>query len=155
MSGDVHVRICERVGVRLPRATRRAVFCPTKEDAIEAKAILAKWLETRGLHLSEGKTHIHHLTEGFDFLGFNIRPYPTPHSSRRCSPKGEKGCSTLNGGILLANCLDLPRTFDLSQLTPTQKCGFHGFANSIRRFLELHKPLMSRFDKLWTEDCVQ
>ena len=59
-----------------------AVLCPTKEDAIEAKAILAKWLETRGLHLSEGKTHIHHLTEGFDFLGFNIRHYPTPNSSR-------------------------------------------------------------------------
>jgi RNA-directed DNA polymerase len=32
--------------------------------------------------LSAQKTHIRHLTEGFDFLGFNIRHYPAPQSSR-------------------------------------------------------------------------
>jgi len=26
MSGDVHVRICERLGVRFPRATRRNIY---------------------------------------------------------------------------------------------------------------------------------
>jgi RNA-directed DNA polymerase len=59
-----------------------AVLCPTKQAAIEAQHLLATWLGTRGLRLSEAKTHIRHLTEGFDFLGFNIRHYPTPHSSR-------------------------------------------------------------------------
>ena len=49
---------------------------------MEAKTILADWLHTRGLQISEEKTHIRHLQEGFDFLGFNIRHYPTPNSSR-------------------------------------------------------------------------
>ena len=51
-------------------------------QAIEAQHLLATWLRTRGLRLSEAKTHIRHLTEGFDFLGFNIRHYPAPQSSR-------------------------------------------------------------------------
>ena len=34
------------------------------------------------LRWSEAKTHIRHLTEGFDFLGFHIRHYPAPNSSR-------------------------------------------------------------------------
>ena len=59
-----------------------AVFCPTQEKAIEAQHLLATWLETRGLKLSDEKTHIRHLREGFNFLGFNIRYYPTPNSSR-------------------------------------------------------------------------
>lgn len=58
------------------------VFCPSKEAAEEAKEHLANWLKERGLSLSEGKTRICHLQEGFDFLGFNIRHYPTPNSSR-------------------------------------------------------------------------
>jgi RNA-directed DNA polymerase len=32
--------------------------------------------------LSDEKTHIRHLREGFNFLAFNIRPYPAPNSSR-------------------------------------------------------------------------
>ena len=58
-----------------------AVFCPSKEDAEKAKVLLNDWLGTRGLQLSQEKTHIRHLQEGFDFLGFNIRHYPTPNSS--------------------------------------------------------------------------
>jgi Group II intron, maturase-specific domain len=59
-----------------------AVFCPTQEKAIEAQHLLATWLETRGLKLSDEKTHIRHLRKGFNFLGCNIRYYPMPHSSR-------------------------------------------------------------------------
>ena len=33
------------------------------------------WLKTRGLEISNEKTRIVHLTEGFDFLGFNVRHY--------------------------------------------------------------------------------
>jgi RNA-directed DNA polymerase len=40
------------------------------------------WLKERGLALSQEKTRIVHLTEGFDFLGFNIRHYPAPQTSR-------------------------------------------------------------------------
>jgi RNA-directed DNA polymerase len=58
------------------------VFSPTHEKAIEAQHLLSTWLGTRGLRLSDEKTHICHLREGFNFLGFNIRHYPTPNSSR-------------------------------------------------------------------------
>ena len=60
-----------------------AVFCRTQKEAEEAKHILADWLGTRGLRLSETKTRIGHLSEGFNFLGFNVRQYPAPNSSRR------------------------------------------------------------------------
>ncbi|GHO64469.1 hypothetical protein KSC_033610 [Ktedonobacter sp. SOSP1-52] len=57
----------------------RVCFCETREDAERAQGILTDWLKERGLTLSEEKTRIVHLTEGFDFLGFNVRLYPTPH----------------------------------------------------------------------------
>jgi RNA-directed DNA polymerase len=57
-------------------------FCETREDAERVQGILTEWLKERGLTLSEEKTRIVHLTEGFDFLGFNIRHYPAPKTSR-------------------------------------------------------------------------
>ncbi len=51
------------------------VFCETKEDAESAKQLLDTWLKERGLTLSTEKTKVVHLSEGFDFLGFNIRHY--------------------------------------------------------------------------------
>ena len=59
-----------------------AVLCPTQEKAIEAQEILSQWLGVRGLRLSDEKTSIRHLRDGFNFLAFNIRHYPTPNSSR-------------------------------------------------------------------------
>jgi RNA-directed DNA polymerase len=41
----------------------------------DSKLIIAEWLKERGLELSEEKTKIVHSTEGFDFLGFNVRHY--------------------------------------------------------------------------------
>lgn len=58
------------------------VFCETEEDAAAAKADVSAWLATRGLALSEEKTRIRHLSEGFDFLGFNIRHYRAEKTSR-------------------------------------------------------------------------
>jgi RNA-directed DNA polymerase len=57
-------------------------FCETKEDAEQVQQILTEWLKERGLTLSEEKTRIVHLTEGFDFLGFHVRHYPAPLTSR-------------------------------------------------------------------------
>lgn len=52
------------------------VFHETREGCEEAKQKLQSWLALRGLELSESKTQIRHLTEGFNFLGFHIRHYP-------------------------------------------------------------------------------
>jgi len=52
------------------------VLTETKEDAERAKDELSTWLAERGLTFSEEKTRIVNLTEGFDFLSFNVRRYP-------------------------------------------------------------------------------
>ncbi|MDV3854896.1 group II intron reverse transcriptase/maturase [Elizabethkingia anophelis] len=51
------------------------VFCISKEDAESTVKILIEWLAQRGLKLSEEKTRIVHLTDGLDFLSFNVRLY--------------------------------------------------------------------------------
>ena len=49
--------------------------CHSRQQAEQVKAQLAGWLAPRGLVFNEDKTKIVHLTEGFDFLGFNVRRY--------------------------------------------------------------------------------
>src|SRR6266436_8602798 len=57
------------------------VFCESQEDALVVRdRILPDWLAKRGLSLSPEKTRIVQLTEGFDFLSFNIRRYPHPQT---------------------------------------------------------------------------
>jgi len=63
-------------------ADDEVVFCKTKEDAQRAQEELSVWLAERGLTLSKEKTRIVHLTEGFDFLGFNVRHYLCPQTTR-------------------------------------------------------------------------
>ncbi|MFF8867873.1 group II intron reverse transcriptase/maturase [Streptomyces sp. NPDC015139] len=48
-------------------------ICATREEAFAVKERLAKWLEPKGLAFNEEKTRVVHLSEGFDFLGFNIQ----------------------------------------------------------------------------------
>ena len=47
----------------------------TRIEAEAAQVEITDWLRERGLELSEEKTSIRNLKEGFDFLGFNIRVY--------------------------------------------------------------------------------
>jgi RNA-directed DNA polymerase len=52
-----------------------AVCCHSRQQAEQVKAQLVEWLAPRGLVLNQDKTKIVHLSEGFDFLGFNLRRY--------------------------------------------------------------------------------
>jgi RNA-directed DNA polymerase len=52
-----------------------AVLCHSQEQAGQVKARLAEWLTPWGLAFNEDKTRVVHLSEGFDFLGFNVRRY--------------------------------------------------------------------------------
>ena len=77
----VRYRASGSVRVDSPVAIRYAddfvVHCHTRQDALEIKARLARWLEPRGLAFNEDKTRVVSLAEGFDFLGFNVRRYGT------------------------------------------------------------------------------
>lgn len=75
MSREVHVRFCERLGVKLPRSTHVIVTAQTREQIEEVVAIMEEWLSPRGLRLHPEKTKIIHADNGFKFLGFSIRRY--------------------------------------------------------------------------------
>lgn len=49
----------------------------------EVKPMVSEFLATRGLRLSEKKTNITHISEGFDFLGQNVRKYRLGKTSER------------------------------------------------------------------------
>jgi len=61
--------------VKFPRATHLIITANTKEIAEELKDIVSQFLENRGLTLSEEKTIITHIDEGFDFLGWTFRKF--------------------------------------------------------------------------------
>jgi RNA-directed DNA polymerase len=70
-----------RIAKGCPAAIRYAddfvVLCHSWQEALEVKARLADWLASRGLSFNEDKTRVVPLSEGFDFLGFNVRRYGT------------------------------------------------------------------------------
>jgi RNA-directed DNA polymerase len=47
----------------------------TKQLLEEVKSLVTEFFKTRGLELSQEKTRITHIEEGFDFLGQNVRKY--------------------------------------------------------------------------------
>jgi RNA-directed DNA polymerase len=76
--GGVHAdHVKEGSPVLVRYADDFVVCCYTRQQAEDVRARLAGWLAERGLSLNEDKTHIVRLTEGFDFLGFSLRRYPS------------------------------------------------------------------------------
>ena len=61
------------------------ILCESQEDAKSAKNDIESFLKIRGLELSSEKTRICHITEGFDFLGLNVRHYKV-----KCTKTGYK-----------------------------------------------------------------
>ena len=61
------------------------IFAQSKEDIEAVYDILDPYLKERGLTLAEDKTRIVHISEGFDFLGFNFRRYQTSDGVKHLS----------------------------------------------------------------------
>lgn len=59
------------------------VISKRQENILRAQDELEIWLGQRGLEMSQEKTAIRHITEGFDFLGFNVRQYERALSTQR------------------------------------------------------------------------
>jgi RNA-directed DNA polymerase len=78
--GDHHLAR-KSVGV-ITYADDFVVVCKTKEDAISMYEKLKRYLHKRGLMLASDKTKVTHISEGFDFLGFNLRQYKTNNGMR-------------------------------------------------------------------------
>ena len=58
------------------------IFAKTKDDADRIYDILNSYFEERGLTLSEEKTKISHISEGVNFLGFEIRQFNTKDGNK-------------------------------------------------------------------------
>lgn len=65
------------------------IMCETKKEAEDLYLVLKDYLSDRGLTLSDEKTRITHIMEGFDFLGFNVRKYQT-HTGTKLLVKPSK-----------------------------------------------------------------
>ena len=85
------------------------VLCHSQEQAGQVKARLAEWLAPRGLAFNEDKTRIVCLSEGFDFLGFNVRRYrskllikPSKAAIRRLRERLAAEMRILRGGNTMA-----------------------------------------------------
>ena len=58
MSGDVHVRFCERLGVKFPRATHLVLGFARQDDAVRMLEVLHKRMSKYGLTLHPDKTRL-------------------------------------------------------------------------------------------------
>ncbi|MBP1151478.1 RNA-directed DNA polymerase [Methylocaldum sp. RMAD-M] len=69
------VREARDAKVHLVRYADDFVITGSSKELLETtiKPVVAEFLRERGLTLSETKTHITHVDEGFDFLGWNVR----------------------------------------------------------------------------------
>ena len=74
MSGDVHVRFCERLGVRLPRATRLNVYVKSERAAHRVMASVSRFIETRlRLKVNRDKSTVSGSAQ-VHFVGFTLHP---------------------------------------------------------------------------------
>lgn len=76
MDGGNHTLVRNSAGLVI-YADDFVVVCKTEEDAINIYQKLKPYLNKRGLTLADDKTKVTHISEGFDFLGFNLRQYKT------------------------------------------------------------------------------
>ena len=70
------------IGIYVRYADDLVILTDSEEKAKNVKRRLKKILKSFGLELSEEKTKITHLYEGFDFLGWNFRRYKTSRRKR-------------------------------------------------------------------------
>ena len=85
--------------MRFPCATRLFVTADLKETAEEIKELITQFLKERGLELSEEKTTIIHIDDGFDFLGWNFRKYKGKLLIKPSKKSIDKATRTISGII--------------------------------------------------------
>ena len=71
------------------------------EEVVKPRVI--QFLASRGLRLSEEKTHITHIMKGFDFLGWNVRKYSSGKLLIKPSDKSVKALLEKTGEIIRNN----------------------------------------------------
>lgn len=74
MSGDVHVRFCERLEGKLLWATRHAAFSNDRQELADARIAMEEFLVTLRLKMHPIKSQLFETIHGANFVGFRILP---------------------------------------------------------------------------------
>src|SRR4030066_2559309 len=98
MSGDVHVRFCERPGGRFPRATHRNVYVKSKAAGERVMESIARYLEKRlRLKINRDKSAVDRPWNR-KFLGYTMTPHHRP--KLKVAPSSVKRAKARIKGIL-------------------------------------------------------
>lgn len=92
----------------------------------EVKPVVRAFLSERGLELSEEKTRVTHIEDGFDFLGQNVRKYKTGKCIIKPARKNVKDFLEKVRGIIKTNA-SIPAGQLVRMLNPLLKgwCNYH------------------------------
>jgi RNA-directed DNA polymerase len=86
-NGKINKRKCNKHKVNYVRYADDFLVTADSEDTLlKVREVITKFIEQRGLSLSDEKTAITHISNGFDFLGWNFRKY-----NGKLLPKPSKG----------------------------------------------------------------
>lgn len=128
-------------GVHLIRYADDFIITGRSKELLETKVkpLVESFLVERGLELSPEKTGITYVTEGFDFLGQNIRRYPNGKLFIKPSRKSIKSFLTKVKGIV-RKCSGVPAHVLIARLNPV----IRGWANYHRHVVS--KRIFARID---------
>ncbi len=111
----------------------------------KVKPVIVEFLRERGLKLSEEKTLITHITQGFNFLGQRVRKYgnkllirPTAQSVRSVLEKAHQligKCHGLSAAVLIRKLNPLLRGWANYHRHVVSKRSFHRVGHYLRRML--------------------
>ena len=114
------------------------------EDKI--KPAITAFLKQRGLELSQEKTRVTHITDGFDFLGQNVRKYPSQGKMKLLIKPSEKNIFSFLEGIrkVFRKARSITQAGLIRQLNPK----IRGWANFHRSVVS--KDIFNKIDKeIW------
>ena len=106
-----------REGRSNPSDLSDVIFAKSKEEIVKVYYIINLYLEEMGLILAEDKTRITHISEGFDFLSFEIRQRRTKDGDK-CFIKPSKD-SVKNARIKIAERFELMKGHNVGDLINT------------------------------------
>ena len=119
------------------------VTADKKETLEEIKDMLTDFLGKRGLMLSEEKTLITHIDDGFDFLGFNVRKYKGTLLIKS-SKKSQKRFTEKLHEVIFKRSKAVSQQDLIEQLNPVLR----GFGNYYSHVVS--KQIFSRLDHILT-----
>ncbi|MCC6628216.1 MAG: group II intron reverse transcriptase/maturase [Chloroflexi bacterium] len=142
----------QRAKVNLVRYADDFIITGSSRELLEeeVRPLVAQFLGERGLELSDEKTTVTHIDDGFDFLGFNVRKYSGPWGRKlliKPSPKSVKALLRQCRGIIKKNRADAAGRL-VAQLNPVLRgwANYHRHVVSKRVFTAIDSAL---FAALW------